>query len=79
MGQSAGNTVAMTGENAAALTGPTVIHVVLAMAPSVAGAAVAVVASMCVLAGGPVATRAFHTLVDVDLACLACKGSTVQP
>lgn len=52
------------------LTGPAVVDVRLAVAPRVARLAVAAVAAVGVLAGGAHAARAFHTLVDVDLAGL---------
>lgn len=61
------------------LTGPAVVDVRLAGAPRVARQAVAAVAAVGVLAGGSVAARALHTLVDVDLAGLPwgrSKGAT---
>lgn len=52
------------------LTRPAVIDVRLAVAPRVACLAVAAVATVGVLAGGAVAARALHALVDVNLAGL---------
>ena len=56
------------------LTGLAVVYVGLAVAASVARLATAAVAADRVLAGGAVATRALHTLIDVNLASLACNG-----
>lgn len=55
---------------AGSLTRPAVIDVRLAVAPRVARLAVAAVAAIGVLAGGAVAARALHALVDVHLAGL---------
>lgn len=56
-----------------ALTGLAVVNVGVAVAAGEAGPAGAAVAPVGVLAGGPVAAGAFHTLVDVDLTRLTCR------
>lgn len=62
------------------LTRPAVVDVRLAVAPRVARLAVAAVAAVGVLAGGAVAARALHALVDVHLAGLPWgEGASPQP
>lgn len=48
-----------------------VIDVRLTLLTGVAGAAVTLVATHCVVAQSAIATRAFYTLIDVNFTCLA--------
>lgn len=63
----------MGGQSWVPLTGPAVIDVTLTVAACVASLAEAAVAAIGVLAGGIMATWAFHTLIDVDLTGLTCE------
>ena len=60
------------GQSWVPLTGPAVIDVTLTVATCVASLAEAAVTAIGVLAGGSVATRTLHTLIDVNLTGLTC-------
>ena len=72
-GQSRGLRGVLT-KMASGLTGLAVVYVRLALLAGVAGATVALVAAHRVVARGAVATWTLHTLVDVYLTGLACRG-----
>lgn len=61
------------GQSWVPLTGPAVVDVTLTVTTCVASLAEAAVGAVGVLAGGTVAARALHTLIDVDLAGLTCE------